>query len=309
VKERKQKILIVDDTPLNIKILGEVLRDDYTIMVATNAVKALQIANSDTAPDLILLDIMMPDIDGYEVCRRLKNSTRSKAIPVIFITAKHELEDEMRGLELGAVDYITKPFSMPIVRMRIKTHLTLKKKSDMLERLTCTDGLTNIANRRRFDEFLKQEWNRGRRSGSCLALIFSDIDFFKHYNDHYGHPAGDDCLISIAKIIDQSLVRSTDFVARYGGEEFVAVLPDTTMEPALAIAEKIRLNIAQANITHARSDVADYLTLSLGVASIVPVDHVVPDDLLKAADIALYQAKESGRNQVKYFTGNVGDPS
>jgi len=196
---------------------------------------------------------------------------------------------------------------MPIVRMRIKTHLTLKKKSDMLEWLTCTDGLTNIANRRRFDEFFKQEWHRGRRSGSCLSLIFTDIDYFKRYNDHYGHPAGDDCLITVAKILDQSLVRSTDFVARYGGEEFVAVLPETSMESALTIAEQIRHNVAQANIPHLHSDVADHLTLSLGVASTVPVDDVVPDDLLKAADTALYQAKEAGRNQVNCFAGAVGE--
>jgi len=307
VKAHKQKILIVDDTPLNIKTLGEVLRNEYDIMVATSGVKALEIANSDAAPDLILLDVMMPDMDGYEVCRRLKNSTRSQAIPVIFVTAKHEMEDEMRGLELGAVDYITKPFSMPIVRMRIKTHLTLKKKSDMLEWLTCTDGLTNIANRRRFDEFFKQEWHRGRRSGNCLSLIFTDIDYFKRYNDHYGHPAGDDSLVTVARILDQSLVRSTDFVARYGGEEFVAVLPETSMESALAIAEQIRYNVAQAKIPHLHSDAADHLTLSLGVASTVPVDDVVPDDLLKAADTALYQAKAAGRNRVKPFTGVVGE--
>jgi len=306
MKENRQKILIVDDTPLNIKMLGELLRDEYKVMVATSGKKALEVVASDTVPDLILLDIMMPDMDGYEVCRQLKTDARTQSIPVIFVSAKSETADEMRGLELGAVDYITKPFSMPIVSARIKTHLALKKKSDLLEWLTCTDGLTNIANRRRLDEFLKQEWNRGRRIHSNLSLIFIDIDFFKKYNDHYGHQAGDDCLVQVASILEKSLGRSTDFVARYGGEEFVAVLPDTAMESSLAIAEQMRKNIEQANMPHASSDVASQVTLSLGVVATVPTDGITPDDLVKAADTALYEAKEGGRNQVKYFTGTIG---
>jgi len=304
--ELKQKILIVDDTPLNIKMLGEVLRDDYKVMVATSGERALQIARSDTAPDIILLDIMMPVMDGYEVCKQLKTDGRTQGIPVIFISAKCETADEMRGLELGAVDYISKPFSMPIVNARIKTHLALKKKSDMLEWLTCTDGLTNIANRRRLNEFLKQEWNRGRRIGSLLSLIFVDIDFFKKYNDHYGHQSGDDCLVNVANILESSLARSTDFVARYGGEEFVAILPETGSEASLGIAEKIRRNVEQADIPHVASDLDRHVTLSLGVASMIPVDGVTADDLLKAADAALYAAKENGRNRVVEFTGSIG---
>jgi len=306
MQENKQKILIVDDTPLNIKMLGEVLRENYQILVAINGEKALEIATSDTAPDIILLDIMMPGMDGYEVCKQLKTDGRSQGIPVIFISAKCETADEMRGLELGAVDYISKPFSMPIVSARIKTHLTLKKKSDMLEWLTCTDGLTNIANRRRLDEFLKQEWNRGRRTGSSLSLIFVDIDFFKKYNDCYGHQAGDDCLVNVANILEKSLARSTDFVARYGGEEFMVVLPETGMESSLAIAEQIRRNVEQADMPHANSDVSSQVTLSLGVASMIPVDGMTPDHLIKTADAALYTAKENGRNQVVEFTGTIG---
>ncbi len=305
MEENKQKILIVDDTPLNIKILGEMLRHDYQIIVATNSKKALEIATSGSAPDIILLDIMMPDMDGYEVCRRLKSNPRTQSIPVIFISAKSEITDEIHGFELGAVDFITKPFSMPVVKMRIKTHLTLKKKNDLLEQLCCIDGLTNIANRRRFDDFLKQEWHRSRRSNSYLSLIFADVDFFKKYNDCYGHQAGDECLLNVANILKKSLGRSTDLVARYGGEEFVAVLPETGLQSSLAIAERMRRNVEQANIPHEHSSVADQVTLSLGVASITPVDNSTPDDLIKAADAALYEAKENGRNQVKYFTGKV----
>jgi len=279
------------------------LRHDYQIIVATNSKKALEIATSGAAPDIILLDIMMPDMDCYEVCRRLKSNPSTQSIPVIFISAKSEITDEIHGFELGAVDFITKPFSMPVVKMRIKTHLTLKKKNDLLEQLCCIDGLTNIANRRRFDDFLKQEWHRSRRSNSYLSLIFADVDFFKKYNDCYGHQAGDECLLNVANILKKSLEKSTDLVARYGGEEFVAVLPETGMESSLVIAERMRCNMEQANIPHNCSSVADQVTLSLGVASITPVDNSTPDDLIKAADTALYEAKGNGRNQVKCFTG------
>ncbi len=305
MEEKKQKILIVDDTPLNTKILGEILCSDYQVIVATNGIKALEIANQESPPDLILLDIMMPDMDGYEVCRRLKSNARTQEIPVIFISAKNELSDEIHGFELGAVDFISKPFSMPVVNMRIKTHLTLKKKSDLLEQLCCIDGLTNIANRRRFNEYLKQEWRRSCRNKSHLSLIFADVDFFKKYNDCYGHHAGDECLINIANILKNSLGRSTDLVARYGGEEFIIILPETDMQASQSIAKQIKHNVEQANIAHICSSIASQITLSMGVASTIPMDSTRQDELVKAADFALYEAKNNGRNQIKCFTGKM----
>lgn len=302
--EQRQTILIVDDNPLNIKILGESLRNECNIQVAISGENALAIAASAIPPDLILLDIMMPDMDGYEVCKQLKANECTQNIPIIFISAKNADKDEAYGLELGAVDYIIKPFHLPIAHARIRTHLALKKKSDLLEKLTRIDGLTNIANRRGLNEFIRQEWNRGRRSGLPLSVIFSDIDHFKMMNDHYGHSAGDQCLINVAKVIEVSLGRATDFVGRYGGEEFVVILPETDLESATTIAEKIRTHIEQLNIPHVDSPVSDRITLSFGVASVIPHELNSPEALIKAADMAAYKAKNNGRNQVCVSQGN-----
>lgn len=299
VKLTQTEILIVDDSPMNIKLLGSALNETYKVKFSTSGEKALEIANSDNPPDLILLDILMPGMDGYEVCKKLKENEKTKKIPIIFITAKSEVDDETKGLELGAVDYIIKPFSLPIVKARVNTHVNLKKKSDALEKLNSLDGLTNIANRRRFDEFLLQEWNSAARTQTVLSLIMMDVDFFKLYNDNYGHSAGDECLIKVARSLSTTLARTTDLVARYGGEEFVVVLPATHIEPAEAIAEKMRINVETLNIPHARSQVCGNITLSLGVATAVPSGDSTYTDLIKVADNALYKAKKSGRNRVE----------
>ncbi|MBF0273784.1 MAG: PleD family two-component system response regulator [Nitrospinae bacterium] len=295
----KKEILLVDDCPMNIKLLGAQLKEQYNVRFATSGEKALEIANSGNSPDLILLDIEMPGMNGYDVCKKLKENDATINIPIIFITGKTGEEDETKGLELGAVDYITKPFSLPIVNARIKTHLNLKHKSDILEKLTCVDGLTNIYNRRKLDEFLKQEWDRARRAQSVLSVILMDVDFFKNFNDNYGHSAGDDCLIRVAQVLDKTLVRNTDLVARYGGEEFIAVLPDTSIERAMELAEKIRVNVEELNIPHLFSQVSDKVTLSLGVATTIPTSCSDHTDLVKNADSALYKAKETGRNRVE----------
>lgn len=299
VKPLKQKILIVDDMPANIKVLGQVLRNEYEIVIATSGPKALELAASDNPPDLVLLDIEMPGMDGYEVCKRLKNEDKTRNISIIFVTAKKEEDDETRGLELGAVDYIVKPFSIPIVKARVKTHLKLKVQTDLLEELTSLDPLTNVANRRRLDEVLKIECSRSRRSGSSLSLIFLDVDYFKSFNDIYGHAAGDECLIKVAAALKSALYRDTDFVARYGGEEFVAVLPETDLQAAIFIAERIKREIAGLKIEHAGSDVADQLSVSMGVLSNSAEDYsYLPVEMIKAADALLYTAKEQGRNRI-----------
>jgi len=297
MKNKKQRILIVDDEPANIKVLGSALREEYQVSFATSGEQALLIAGTDT--DLILLDIMMEGMDGYEVCQKLKNSRKTKNIPIIFITAMSNEEDETRGLEAGAVDYITKPFSMPIVKARVRTHLELKKHRDILENLSSLDGLTGIPNRRRFDEFLDQEWKRAVRDGSFLSLIMIDIDYFKKFNDTYGHCAGDDCLRKVAQALAESVNRPSDLVARYGGEEFAAVLPKTDREGAIFVADTMRKKIESLHIPHTHSEPLPFLTVSIGTASIIPKPGADMPVLVNAGDRALYEAKHSGRNQLK----------
>ncbi len=295
----RHKILIVDDVSTNIKILGQAMRQEYDISIGINGQKALEIAVSEHPPDLILLDIMMPGMDGYEVCQRLKNDPKTRDIPVIFITTKDEIEDETKGLGLGAVDYIVKPFRLPIVLARVRTHLILKRKTDLLESLVSIDGLTEIPNRRRFDEMLDHEWRRTMRVAAPLSMIMMDIDFFKNFNDNYGHAVGDECLRKVAHTLEYSIKRASDFVARYGGEEFAAILPETTIEAALTIAERIRSNVENLAIPHAFSHVSEHVTLSLGAATLIPTGAMAPNNLIEAADKALYKAKEAGRNRVE----------
>jgi diguanylate cyclase (GGDEF)-like protein len=240
----------------------------------------------------------MPDMDGYEVCRRLKAHPRTRNVPVIFITALNEESDETHGLEVGAIDYISKPISAPIVKARVRNHLELKRYRDILENLSTLDGLTGIANRRRLDECLTQEWLRGRRNQSPLSVCLLDIDFFKRFNDRYGHAAGDDCLRRVALALASVTRRAADLVARYGGEEFVCVLPDTDAAGAALLADRCRAAVAALAIPHVESNAAKHVTVSGGVATETPTDESSPAHLLEAADRLLYQAKHAGRNRI-----------
>jgi diguanylate cyclase (GGDEF)-like protein len=259
----------------------------------------LDIARREPHPDLILLDVMMPDMDGFEVCRRLMQDKDTHKIPVIFVTAKNADADEELGLNLGAVDYITKPFMIPIAKARIRTHIRLKQQADLLESLSLLDALTQIPNRRRFDETLISEWKRAARDETPLSLMMIDIDHFKQYNDYYGHGCGDSCLQSVASELCNSVSRPGDLVARYGGEEFVAILPDTDQASALKIAELMRQNIEMLGLPHAFPEVGAVVTISVGVATQVKVNPESSTKILSdAADKALYLAKEGGRNRV-----------
>lgn len=292
-------ILIVDDTPTNIQVLAEALRTNYRVKVATSGKAALSIASHpDSRPDLILLDVMMPEMDGYEVCRRLKQNPATQGIPVIFVTAKSDVTDEEQGLRLGAMDYIVKPFHLAIVKARVQNHVNLKIRTDLLESLALVDGLTGIPNRRRFDEALDNEWKRAMRNATPLALIMADIDYFKAYNDNYGHGAGDQCLKGVAQALAKSLGRPTDILARYGGEEFVAILPDTGAEGAHQLADRWRTGVAALALPHQFSAAADHVTISAGYAAFKPESGQSPQTLLDLADKMLYQAKEQGRNRV-----------
>ncbi|MBF0426337.1 MAG: diguanylate cyclase [Magnetococcales bacterium] len=295
----KPTILIVDDESFNIDVLLNLLGDEYAVIIAKSGEQALKRLEGKTLPDLILLDIMMPGMDGYEVCRRIKEGFRTRHLPVIFITALSNTNEEAEGFEVGAVDYITKPFCPAVVVARVRTHIELKRSRDLLEILAKEDGLTGIANRRRFNEFLDFEWHRAQRKQSTISLTMMDIDFFKPFNDNYGHAAGDDCLRRIGHALRRSMPRSVDLIARYGGEEFSCILPDTDVTGATGVANKLLHAVRELSIPHQYSRVADHVTMSIGVATIVPGAEQGPGLLVDLADRALYLAKAGGKNRVE----------
>ena len=296
---RPAYVLVVDDTPANITLLAEALSPQYRVRFATSGPRALElIARNDELPDLILLDVMMPEMDGYEVCRQLKEDAATRDIPVIFVSARNEVSSQEHGFNVGGVDYITTPFDLPLVRARVRTHVNLKRRTDLLEQLANLDGLTGIANRRRFDEVLDLEWRRATRTESPLSVVLLDVDHFKLYNDHYGHGLGDDCLRQVAAALAEALPRGGDLAARYGGEEFAAILPACDVDGAVAVAERIRAAIEQRRIPHATSKTAAFVTISAGCAGLQPLFENRHIELLEAADRALYEAKRAGRNQV-----------
>jgi diguanylate cyclase (GGDEF)-like protein len=290
----RQTVLICDDTPTNIEMLDDMLSDMCDVVFATSGAEALRLAVAEE-PDLILLDVMMPGMTGYEVCTALKAEPCTRNIPVIFVSALGRENDEAKGLEVGAIDYITKPISAPIVRARVRNHLELKRQRDLLEHLSSIDGLTGIANRRAFDEQLGHEWRRAGRTGESLAVLMIDVDHFKSYNDRLGHGAGDDCLKLLATTLEEALHRPGDHLARYGGEEFVCILPATDIVGATAVAEQLRRAVAALALPHPTEPA---VSVSIGAATARPREGQPAGDLLSIADSKLYDAKRTGRNRV-----------
>ncbi len=324
----KGTILIVDDSAANLGLLSDFfIEAGFTVLIAEDGESAIKKAKNDY-PDVILLDIIMPGIDGFETCRRLKANESTQDIPVIFITALSQTAVVVKGFQLGAVDYITKPTHEEIVLVRVKTHLTIQKlkasliaqnvqlqqeieqrhraesalqeANQELQRLATLDGLTQVANRRQFDECLDKAWRILVREQLPLSLLLCDVDFFKLYNDSKGHQAGDECLQQVAQAMKRAVKRPADLVARYGGEEFAVILPNTPGEGALRVAEEIRLSVRTLGVAHPQSSVSEYVTLSIGVSSTIPDRVSAPEALITAADQALYQAKESGRDRVVF---------
>jgi diguanylate cyclase (GGDEF)-like protein len=291
-------VLIVDDVATNVKILADALRDEYRIKVASNGADALETARTEPRPDLILLDIMMPEMDGYEVCRRLKNQPETSKIPVIFVTAKSTENDETLGFSLGAIDYITKPFSIPVVKARVRNHVTLKRQADQLEQISLLDALTQIPNRRYFDEALLREWQSAARQQQPISLLMIDIDHFKAYNDCHGHSHGDQALRQVAHLLAGGLRQRQDIVARYGGEEFVVILPATANQEAQQIAEELRQQVIGLQLHLGASNDAAPLSISIGCATTTASGNGAALELLQLADQLLYRAKENGRNRV-----------
>lgn len=298
-EERLPSVLIVDDTQANLQLLGQMMRQNVAckLLVADSGPRALAAAQQEL-PDLILLDVLMPGMDGFEVCDRLKANDLTRPIPVIFLTALDKTEDMIKGLEKGAIDYIPKPFHARELILKVKTHLELKQYRDLFKELAFRDGLTGLPNRRKWDETLSLEWRRAIRNEQNLSLIMADIDFFKKYNDHHGHLKGDDCLKSVAEILKHSILRPADLVARYGGEEFSCILPDTDLDGAHAVAERIQEKLSRAKIPHQASPLSSWITMSMGACTTRPNPAMDMHEWVGKTDQLLYQAKEQGRNQI-----------
>ena len=293
---KKPTILVVDDMTTTLLLLHDLLKDTYEVKIAKSGTKALEILDAPNDIDLILLDVEMPDINGYDVCKRIKNNETIKNIPIIFITGRTSQEDEEYGLNLGAIDYITKPFNKAIVKLRIKNYLNLKIKNDMLEKLSMYDGLTNIRNRRFFDETFEKTFSEIKRDKKSLAVLMIDIDFFKPYNDNYGHGQGDETLRKVAKALEKTIKRASDFVARYGGEEFVILLKDINKDGVEAVANNLLNAVRELKITHEFSKIENYVTVSIGVSYYNSSSDITKLELLLKADETLYNVKNSGRN-------------
>ena len=293
---RKNSVLIVDDESINITALTYILSNDYTIYAAKNGLNAIKAAEK-YLPDVVLLDIIMPEMDGYAVMSALKNSERTYTIPVIFITGLNNISDEEKGLKMGAADYIIKPFNSSIVKLRVQNQIKMLNHLRIIEQISMIDPLTKISNRRGFNKRMDMEWNRAIRESSMISILILDIDFFKSYNDTYGHQQGDEALVAVVKTIQQSLNRPSDYSARWGGEEFVVLLPNTDFSGAINIAERIRGNISKMVIPCA-DDTETKVTVSIGVKTQIPQQDSSCECFIADADKALYQAKNSGRNRV-----------
>ena len=314
-------ILIVDDSKeireyLNVVLSKAGFRD---LLFAKSAADAFTLLGMDgvsgeqNSIDLILMDCLMPSMNGIEACKSIKAKDNLKDIPVIMVTSLDEVWSLPMAFEAGVMDYIPKPIDKVELIVRVTSALKLKHETDRsndalrklevanrkLQLLSSLDGLTGISNRRSFDEFIDREWRRGLREDRPTSLVMVDIDFFKKYNDGYGHQAGDDCLKRVAKILADEVSRPGDLVARYGGEEFVIVLGNTDKSVAADIAEGSRSKVEKAKIPHAYSDISDVVTLSIGVSTLVPDVKLSPGMLIEAADKALYKAKHEGRNMVR----------
>lgn len=291
-------LLIVDDNPSIIQVIGKMLAGVGHLRFATRGDQALQLMRA-ALPDLVLLDAEMPGMSGYEVCAAMKADETLADVPVIFVTGHGETESEVRGLEAGAVDFITKPVHQALLLARVRTQLRIKSLTDELRRMATTDGLTGLINRRHFDELLRREWQRALRAEAPLAMLMVDVDHFKRYNDHYGHPAGDACLQAVAQALQTVVLRGGDVVGRLGGEEFAVLLPETDEVGAQEVARHAVQAVRALELPHAASATANHVTVSVGVASAVPLSCPFTDvgALMQAADQALYAAKAQGRDR------------
>jgi diguanylate cyclase (GGDEF)-like protein len=293
-----QHVLIIDDSPAVIQLIARMLRGTARLSFATSGAQALR-RMRDGAPDLVLLDAEMPGMSGFELCHLMKADADLREIPVIFVTGHGESDVEVRAFESGAVDFITKPLNETVLLARVRTQLRIKRLTDELRHMATTDGLTGVSNRRHFDEVLQRECQRCARNASSLAMLIVDVDHFKAYNDHYGHPAGDECLRAVAGALAAVAHRPGDQVGRLGGEEFALLLPETPLAGAVDVAQGALRAVRMLALAHAASPTAAHVTVSIGVAALPApgTAHHAPGSLMTLADKALYQAKSGGRDR------------
>lgn len=352
--QEEPNILLVDDSEINRKLITEMLsQHGYRVHIAEDGIQALQ-GLRDCKPDLILLDIRMPEMDGYEFCQILKSDNETKDIPIIFFSSITKISEKIKAFSMGAADFITKPIQSVEVVVRIEYQLKLAKlQREILEKNYCLeqeikhrrhvealllnktnqlkqeveqrksmelllrdrnirltqaaniDVLTQVANRRYFEIRFAREWQRAIRENYPLSIVLCDIDYFKGYNDHYGHQAGDRCLHQVAQTLANTVNLFRDLVARYGGEEFVIVLPDTDEMEAIGVVQNIQASLAEQAIAHEKSPISDYVTLSFGGITRLPNTEISTEILIKKADEHLYRAKRQGRNQVCWHNNEV----
>lgn len=316
-------VLLIDDQAIVAEALRRMLADqpDIEFHACSDVALALQSARK-VRPSVVLQDLVMPDIDGFTLVQFFRADPQLAKVPIIMLSSREDPRDKSHAFEVGANDYLVKIPDKIELLARVRMHsrsflaqrqrdaayeelkaikLQLEAANSELQQLSSTDGLTKLCNRRALDDALEHECRRCRRDQVELSMILIDIDYFKRYNDHYGHPAGDECLRRVAEALRTSVKRGGDVVARYGGEEFAVVLPNTTVEGAIIVAETLRSAVADLEIAHAGSDVASHVTLSLGVAGWIPTADDV-SELVKAADAALYESKRGGRNRASSFT-------
>ena len=296
---KQNTILIVDDMDINLKMLSDVLQEEYTVYTALNGDDAIKIAK-ELSPDLILLDIVMPVMNGFQVFSSLRDMNETAGTPIMFITALSSPDDEQRGLQLGAVDYICKPFDNAVVKLRVRQQIRIVNQLRAIENLSMIDQLTRIPNRRNFDHRLNVEWGRAIREKTSISILILDIDDFGNYNNTYGHQQGDRALCMVAKELMQALKRTSDFAARWGGEEFIALVPNSDISGGLKIGERIRVNIESADVALEDGDITK-LTVSIGVNSQIPTSSCSVEEFISKADKALYKAKNMGKNRVYQF--------
>jgi len=305
------KILLVDDSPtIRAATSTMLLRMGHTVTMAENGEQAL-LSYQRERPDLLLLDVNMPVMDGYAAAKRIRSEYAQDWVPIIFLSGSDDEQHLELGIQAGGDDYLIKPCGHVVLDAKIRamqriddmrrrllqTSAELLLANKQLERMASLDGLTEIANRRRFDVHLANELARARRSKQTVALALCDIDFFKPFNDHYGHQAGDKCLKRVAAALQSSCRRPADLVARYGGEEFAAILPEAGLEPAARVAETIRAELEKTPLALPSSDLSLPLRVSIGLAC-YPEDASSAADLVATADRGLYQAKRTGKNRV-----------
>lgn len=294
-------VLIIDDDPNIIKLIAESFKHDFSVHFATSGATGLDLAISKK-PDVILLDVKLPDVHGYELIRQLKNNPQTHDIPVMFVSSMCSVNEQEVGFKIGAIDYVVKPIEIPLLKMRVRTHAKIRQQALMLEQLAATDSLTNIANRRKFDEVLSHELDRARREKTSLSLLFIDVDNFKAYNDNYGHGKGDECLVAVSKLFKQTVHRPGDFLARIGGEEFAIILSDTNETGACKLCDDIKQGLQDLCLPHAYSDVAQHVTVSIGVTVVEGENHAQDaKQVCAGADSALYYVKENGRSGYSVF--------